>query len=223
MFFLKRKREAVDNGAEDLEELGNAIKSLGLVGELEEHIVDGSADERPKIQEFAINPVQRGLEKVALSRVLRVKELKKLEHKAVVNVRLGDIGVEILALDEAKEELVNDLNVWPRNLQDRLILFRIEGFALGVHRWWNGAEQVLGKHVHNARIHRLGDDLAIIGNVVEKFVKSQPLDLLGLHIAAGIVKVKDYIALVDLLHEQLLPPLGRDLMESRQLLQFAMS
>jgi hypothetical protein len=50
--------------------------SLRLVYEMKEDIVDGPPDECTQIQEFAINPMQCGLEKVAFTRVLGVEELK---------------------------------------------------------------------------------------------------------------------------------------------------
>lgn len=40
VLLLKRQREAVDDGSQDFQQLCNSIKSLGLVGELEENVVD---------------------------------------------------------------------------------------------------------------------------------------------------------------------------------------
>ncbi len=45
MLLLERQCETVDDGAQDLEQLGNAIVALGLIDELEEDVVDGSSDE----------------------------------------------------------------------------------------------------------------------------------------------------------------------------------
>lgn len=44
VLFLERQSEAVYNGSQDLEKLSDTIEPLGFVYELEEHIVDGSAD-----------------------------------------------------------------------------------------------------------------------------------------------------------------------------------
>jgi hypothetical protein len=56
------------------------------------------------------------LEEVALSGILRIEQLQQLENEAVINVYLGDIGVEVLALDESQEELVHNLDVRPSYL-----------------------------------------------------------------------------------------------------------
>ena len=41
VLFLQGQSKTVNDGAEDFEELGNSVKSFGLVDELEEDIVDG--------------------------------------------------------------------------------------------------------------------------------------------------------------------------------------
>ena len=40
MFFFERQREAVDDGAEDLQELGHPVVPLRLVDEVVEDVVD---------------------------------------------------------------------------------------------------------------------------------------------------------------------------------------
>ncbi len=52
--------------------------SLRFIHELEEDIVDRSPDVRPQVQELAVNPVQGGLQEVALAGVFRVKEIQQL-------------------------------------------------------------------------------------------------------------------------------------------------
>ncbi len=59
---------------------------------------------------------------------------------------LGDIGVEVGALYEAEEELVDDLEMWPCELEDGLVFFRVESITNGVDLWWDGSEQIGGKH-----------------------------------------------------------------------------
>lgn len=54
-------------------------------------------------------------------------------------------------------------------------------------------------------------------------MERKTLDLLGLHVAASIVEVKDDVALVDLLHEEVLATVRRDLVEARKLLELAVS
>ena len=40
VFLFEWQSKAIDNGAENLEKLGNPIESLGLVDELKEYIID---------------------------------------------------------------------------------------------------------------------------------------------------------------------------------------
>lgn len=223
MLLLQRQSETVDNRAQNFQQLSNAVKPLRFVCELEEYVVDGATDERSQVQELAIDTVKRRLEEVSLARVLRVKELQKLQHEAMVNVRLGNVGVEVLAFDKAQEELVDNLNVRPSNLQDGFVLLRIESFSLGVHRGRNGSEEVLGEHFDNSRVHWLRNDLTVISDVVEQFVEGESLDLLGFHVTTGIIEVKNDVALVNLLHEELLASVGGNFVESRKLLQLAVS
>jgi len=56
-----------------------------------------------------VDPVQYGLEVVALPRVLAVKQLQQLEHKVLVDVPLGHLGVGVVGDDVAQQELVDDL------------------------------------------------------------------------------------------------------------------
>ena len=75
--------------------------SLGLIDKLEEHIVDRTPDKSAQVQELAVDTVERRLEEIALSGVLRVKELEKIEHERLVNITLGYVGVEVRGLDES--------------------------------------------------------------------------------------------------------------------------
>ncbi len=166
MLLLQGEGKAVDDGAQDLQQLGNAVEPLGFVGELEEDVVDGTTDEGPEVEEFAIYAMQGRLQKVPFPRILGIEQLEELKHKAVVDVRLGDVCVEVLAFDEAKEKLVHNLDVRPGNFQHGLVLFRIESLALRVHGRRNRAEKVLGKHADDDWVHGLRDDLSVIGHIV---------------------------------------------------------
>lgn len=44
MLLLERQGESVDDGSENLQQLGDAIEPFGLVDELKEDIVDRSSD-----------------------------------------------------------------------------------------------------------------------------------------------------------------------------------
>jgi hypothetical protein len=61
--------------------------------------------------------------------------------------------------------------------------------------------------------------LAVIRNVVQQLVQGQALDLLGLHVTARVVEVENNVALIDLLHEELLALVRGHLVESGQFLQ----
>lgn len=141
----------------------------------------------------------------------------------MVNILLGEVCVEIGAFDEAQEKLVHNLDVRPGNLEYRLIFFGVKGVTLGIHWRGDGAKEVLGEHLDNSWVHWLGDDLAVLRDVVQQLMQSQALDLLGLHVSAGVIKVEDDVALIQLLHKQLLASIRWYLMEARQLLQLALS
>jgi hypothetical protein len=54
-------------------------------------------------------------------------------------------------------------------------------------------------------------------------VESQPLYFLRLHVCRRIVEIKDNVALVNLLHEKLLPAIRRDFVEAWKFLQFPLA
>lgn len=87
MFLLQWQRKAVDDGAEDLEQFGNAVESFGLVYELEEDVVDRAANVRAEVQELPVDTMEGGLEEVALSGVFRVEQLQELCGVSVSNAQ----------------------------------------------------------------------------------------------------------------------------------------
>lgn len=164
VLLLERERETVDYGAEDLEQLGDPVVALRLVDELEEDVVDRPTDEGAEVEEFAVDSVEGRLEEVALAGILAVEEFEELqrsqsglalapssptcasgthlENKLLVDEALGDVGVEVGALDEAKEELVDDLQVRPRELEHGFVLLGVVGVASGVDGGRDGSEEV---------------------------------------------------------------------------------
>lgn len=84
----------------------------------------------------------------------------------MIYIRFGNVCVEVLAFDEAQEKFVNHLDVRPCYFQNWLVLLRIESLTLRIHWRRDWPEQVLGKHLDYAWVHFLGDDLAVVGNVV---------------------------------------------------------
>lgn len=187
--------------------------------------------------------MQSCLEKITFPRILRIKEIQQLEksvsfdlsslrddlnytylkHKLVVDVRFRDVGVEILTLDESQEEFIHDLNVRPGDFQDRLVFLGVKRFALWCHWRRDGSKQVLGKHLHHARVHWLGDDRSVVGDIIQEFVESKPLNFFGLHVGGGVVEIKYDVALVDFLHEQILTSIWSYFVEAGQLLKLPLS
>ena len=133
----------------------------------------------------------------------------------MIYVLFRNVGVEILAFDEAKEELVDDLNMGPGHFQHRFVFLWIKGLALRVHGGWNRSKQIFTEHVDDSRIHWLRDDLAIVCHIVKQLVQCQAFDLFGLHVPAGIIEVEDDVALVNLLHKQFLSSVWGNLVKSR--------
>ena len=70
VFFFERQREAVDDGAEDLEQLCDAVVPLRLVHEPVEDVVDLLPDVSAKAQKFAVNPVKDLISKISLHKSL---------------------------------------------------------------------------------------------------------------------------------------------------------
>lgn len=90
MLFLEWQCKPVDDRAENLQQLGNAVEAFGFVNKLEEDVVDGPADIRAEIEKFAVDAMERRFQKVALSWVFRVEQFKKLTRISGRNVsRVG--------------------------------------------------------------------------------------------------------------------------------------
>lgn len=58
VLLLERQRETVDDGAEDFEQLGDAVVAVRLVDEAVEYVVDGAADERAKRHKVAVDAMK---------------------------------------------------------------------------------------------------------------------------------------------------------------------
>lgn len=65
----------------------------------------------------------------------------------MVDVPLSQIRIEIRAFDEAEEELVDDLEMRPGELENRLVLFRIKCVTRRIDGRGYRAEEVGGKLV----------------------------------------------------------------------------
>lgn len=78
VLFLERQGETVDDGPQNLEQLGDAVVTLSFVDECVKDVVDRPSDEGPQIEEFAVNPMECRLEEVSFPRVFAVKEVEQL-------------------------------------------------------------------------------------------------------------------------------------------------
>lgn len=76
VLLLEWQGEAVDNGAQNLKQLGNSVKALSFINELEKDIVDGTANVGSEVEEFAIDSVQSRLKEISLPRVFRIEQLE---------------------------------------------------------------------------------------------------------------------------------------------------
>jgi hypothetical protein len=142
VLFLERQSKSIDDRSQNFKQLSDPIMSLGFVNEMKEDIVDRSPDESAKIKEFAINSMERRLEKIALPWVFRVEELEEVEYKRLVDISFGHISVKFRMLYEPEEEFINYLKMGPCELEDWFILFRVEGITSRIHRRGYGAEEV---------------------------------------------------------------------------------
>lgn len=89
VLLLERQSETVDDGSKNFEELCYAVEALSLVAELEEDVVDGAANVGSEVQEFAVNPMQRGFQKVTFPRVFRVEQFKELAKVNIARCKRG--------------------------------------------------------------------------------------------------------------------------------------
>jgi hypothetical protein len=113
VLFLQRQRKSVDNGPQNLKQLRYPVVAFRLIDELEKDVVDGSTDKGTEVEELSIDTVEGGLEEVPLPRVLRIEKFQEVQNEGLVDVSLGQVGVEVWALNEPKEEFVDDLQVGP--------------------------------------------------------------------------------------------------------------
>ena len=141
----------------------------------------------------------------------------------MVDVRLGNIGVEILTLNESQKELVDHLDVGPCHFQHGFIFLGVECLPLGRQGRRDGTKEVLGEHFDYPGVHGFRNHRAVVGDVVQKLMERQSLDLLGLHVCGRVIEIKDDIALIDLLHEEILATIGGHFVETRELLQFSLA
>mmetsp|Transcript_118593 Transcript_118593/g.342948 ORF Transcript_118593/g.342948 Transcript_118593/m.342948 type:complete len:453 (+) Transcript_118593:216-1574(+) len=172
---LERQGEAVDDGAQDLEQLTDAVLGLAFVDDLEEDVLDRATDKGPQRHELAVDAVEDRFQVVALARVLGVEQLQKLEHEVLVHEALCDLRVDIVGHDEAEEELIHDLQVGPCALEAGLLLLGIrEGERVLVPRL-QGAEDVRAYHIYDILHQSLVEAIAGIVDILDDLQQCLPL------------------------------------------------
>ena len=68
-----------------------------------------------------------------------------LQDEVVIDKLFGDIGAKVGRLDEAKEELVDDLEMWPCQFENRFVFFRIKCVACWIDLRRNRSKEVCCK------------------------------------------------------------------------------
>lgn len=218
MFFLQGQRKPIDDRAQYLQKFRDSVMPLSFIDKLEKDVVDGTSNKGSQIEEFAVDAMESGLEEIAFSGVLAVKELEKVEHKSLVDVALGNVGVEIGALDESQEKLINNLEMWPREFKNRLVFLGVKRVSNRVDLRWNRSKKIGGKleerekgpdcmraathHIYHLWVYILRYYATLSCNIFKHFMKSLCLDLFAFDIGAGIVKVEQNATLVQLLDEK---------------------
>mmetsp|Transcript_8007 Transcript_8007/g.24065 ORF Transcript_8007/g.24065 Transcript_8007/m.24065 type:complete len:237 (-) Transcript_8007:424-1134(-) len=86
VLILERECEAIDNTSQNLKELSNTVVSFGLIDESIENIADGLSDKRTMRHKFAVNAMQNGLEVIALSWILGIKEFKESSNESSIDI-----------------------------------------------------------------------------------------------------------------------------------------
>ena len=220
MFLLQWKSKTVNDGSQDFQQLSDAVVPFRFIYEVKENVVDRSSYRSPKIEKFSIDSVEGGLQEIAFSWILRIKELQEVENKELINVPFCNVRVEIRTLDESQEELVDYLEVRPGKLQDRLILFGIKHVTGRVHGRGYRTEEVGSElehhvshsgwtddegtyHLHHLRVYVFSDNITLRGDVLQHLVQRLGLDLLPLQLGVCIVEIEKDRALMKFLDEKL--------------------
>ena len=93
-----------------------AIPTTDLVKD----VVDLLSNVGAKPEEFAVDSMQRGFKEVSLPRVFAVEELEQLKNELLVDKPFGDRRLEIGRLQKPQKEFVDQLQMRPRSLKQRV-------------------------------------------------------------------------------------------------------
>jgi hypothetical protein len=155
-----------------------------------EYIVYRPADEGTEIEEFAIYAMQGGLEKIAFSWIFRVKELKEIKDERLINVSFGEIRVKVGTFDESEEKFVDNLEMGPRELQDRFVFLWIESVSGRIDGRGYRAKEVDSKHVHNLGVYVFSNHASLSCDILEHFVQCLGFNLFTLELRTGVIEVE---------------------------------
>ena len=110
MLLLQWQREAINYGAENLEQLSHSVVPLRLVDEVVEDVVNLFPDEGSKTKELSVDSVQCRLEEISLSWILRVKETEKVRHESLVDKLFGQTGLKVTGFQAPATNCCYSLN-----------------------------------------------------------------------------------------------------------------
>ena len=145
VFRFERQGKPIDNGSQYLKQFRYPIMTLRFIDKVEEDVIDRPPDETTKGEEFSVDPMKGGLEEIALAWIFRVKQLKEVEYKRLVDVSPGEVGIKVRTFDEAEEEFVDNLKMWPGEFEDGFVFFGVKGITCRVNRRGYRTEQVGSK------------------------------------------------------------------------------
>lgn len=78
MLFFQRQCKSVNDRSQNFKQFGDAIEAFCLVHKLEENVVNRASDVRSKVEKFAIDAMERGLQEITFTRIFGVEEFQKL-------------------------------------------------------------------------------------------------------------------------------------------------
>jgi len=232
VLLLHWQGKAINDASKDLKELPYAIVALCLKDEPVEHIVDGLADEWPVYHELAIDAVEHGLEILALTRILGVKEVEEAEDEGVVHIPLGDLGVGVGRNNVSEEEVIDELEVWPGGVEVWLLLVVGRGAGVDrggglVQRGWQRAEDVgrdggdegLLDVVREARLRVGARGLSRSLHVIDELEERLAFGLLLPRVLERVREVEDRGDEAELAEEEARAVCGGDVAEERERLE----
>mmetsp|Transcript_10737 Transcript_10737/g.25650 ORF Transcript_10737/g.25650 Transcript_10737/m.25650 type:complete len:223 (-) Transcript_10737:100-768(-) len=119
--------------------------------------------------------MQNRLQVVPFPRVLRVKQFQKARDEVGVDVLASHLRLRRARDHETQEELVDNVEMGPGGLEDRLVLLRVKGRVARARR--QRPEDVRRDHSDNFGHDRLAEGLLSAVHVINKFQQRLAFDL----------------------------------------------